>query len=92
MLTSNEGQESLVKDMGFNLPYKDVTVESTNIPARSTAGYIQRGKTIDIGVINYFPTDYWSVTGKSMQKYLAGIIDRQTLAYEIEEYWKSVEE
>lgn len=90
LLTSKIGQKYLVKEMGFNMPYKDVKVESTNVPARSTSKYIERGKTIDISVINYFPTDYWSKTGKSVQKYLAGVIDREALADEIENYWQSV--
>lgn len=90
MLTSEEGQNSLVKDMGFNLPYKDVKVKSTNIPAEATSKYISAGKTIDIGVINYFPQDYWTKTGDSMCKYLANKIDRQQLTKEVQDYWKSV--
>lgn len=90
MLTSQDGQSALIKNMGFNLPYKDVKVESTNIPAKATSKYISEGKTIDIGVINYFPQDYWTKTGDSMCKYLAGKIDRKGLTTEIADYWKSV--
>lgn len=90
MLTSEDGQKALVSQMGFNLPYKDVKVKSTNVPAEATSKYISEGKTIDIGVINYFPQDYWSKTGDSMCKYLAGKIDRKELTKEVQDYWKSV--
>lgn len=92
LLTSDEGQSALVKDMGFNLPYKNVKIETTNIPAQAVAEYINKGKTIDIGVINYFPADWWVKTGNSVLKYFVGAIDRQKLAEEIESYWMSVAE
>jgi len=90
MLTSEEGQKIMIGDMGFNLPYKDIKVESTNIPAIATSNYIKDGNVINIGVINYFPQDYWSKTGDSMLKYLSDVIDRDALTTEIEDYWKSV--
>lgn len=90
LFTSEQGQSALVTEMGFNLPYKDVKVQSTNVPSQAIAKYISQGKTINIGVINYFPADYWAKTGDSMQKYLAGKIDRKGLTKEVQDYWKSV--
>ncbi len=90
LLTSERGQKALVLEMGFNLPYKDVKVKSTNVPSQAIGQYINQGKTINIGVINYFPADYWAKTGDSMQKYLAGKIDRKGLTQEVQAYWKSV--
>ncbi len=37
------------------------------------------------------PSDHWSKTGASMQKYLSDNSDRATLIKEIMEYWKSVQ-
>ncbi len=89
MVTSEEGQNALVADMGLSMPYKDVTAESTNVVANSVQEYAARGDVINIGVINYLPADYWAKTGASMQKYLADVIDRNQLAEEVEEYWMS---
>lgn len=92
MLTSKEGQEMLTVKMGFTMPYKDVDAKSTNVLATIVSGYIGEGNTIDIGVINNFPADYWAKTGASMQKYLVDKIDRAGLAEEVQDYWKSVKE
>lgn len=91
VLTSKEGQEMLTVQMGFTMPYKNVDVESTNVLSTVISEYIGEGNTIDIGVINYFPGDYWAKTGASMQKYLVDKIDRGEFAKEVQEYWKSLE-
>jgi len=76
--------------MGFNMPYKNVSVKSENIMATAVSKYISAGKTINIAPINYLPADYWSKTGDSMLKYLAGKTDRAGVTKEIQDYWKSV--
>lgn len=91
MLTSEEGQKAIVEEMGLVMPYKDVKAESPNVIANAVAEYVNDGQTINIGIINYFPSDYWANNGASMQKYLAGAIDRAELYKEIEMYWMSVE-
>jgi raffinose/stachyose/melibiose transport system substrate-binding protein len=88
-LTSKEGQTALVEKMGFNMPYKNVSVKSTNPVSASTSEYINAGKTINIGIITYLPSDYYTQTGNSMLKYLAGKIDRAGLVQELTTYWKS---
>jgi len=90
MLTSEEGQKAIVEEMGLVMPYKDVKAVSSNVIAQAVGEYVEKGQTIDISIINYFPSDYWANNGASMQKYLAGIIDRETLYQEIEAYWQSV--
>ena len=40
---------------------------------------------------NYLPDDHYSVCGASMQKYLAGEIDRAGLADEITKYWSTAQ-
>ena len=89
MVTSEEGQDSIVAKMGLSMPYKDVKATSTNVLSEAVTEYVSQGKVINIGVINYLPQDYWAKTGSSMQKYLVDKIDRKQLEEEIENYWKS---
>jgi len=89
LVTSEEGQNAIITKMGLSMPYKDVKAKSDNVIAEAVSNYVDQGKVINIGVINYFPQDYWSKTGASMQKYLAGIIDRTGLAKEVQNYWRS---
>ncbi|WP_434751814.1 ABC transporter substrate-binding protein [Paenibacillus amylolyticus] len=89
MVTSDEGQEAIVGQMGLALPYKDVKVKSSNILSEAVNQYVDQGKVLNISVINYLPQDYWAKTGASMQKYLAGVIDRKGLADEVQAYWAS---
>jgi raffinose/stachyose/melibiose transport system substrate-binding protein len=39
-----------------------------------------------------YPPDGWPTMGVSMQKYLAGEVDRAGLAAEFEDYWSSIED
>lgn len=89
MVTSDQGQEAIVNKMGLALPYKDVKAKGNNVISDAVNQYVDQGKVINIGVINYLPQDYWAKTGASMQKYLAGKIDRKGLATEVEDYWHS---
>lgn len=91
MLTSDEGQQAIIGEMGLMMPYKDLKVESSNVIAQAVAEYVDAGETIDISIINYFPSDYWAKNGASMQKYLVDQIDRDAFYQEIEAYWQSVE-
>ena len=49
--------------------------------------YADQGKLVPN--YDYDPDDHYSVLGANMQEYLAGKIDRETLAREIEAYWSS---
>ncbi|GGF70461.1 ABC transporter substrate-binding protein [Paenibacillus albidus] len=89
MVTSEEGQNAIISEMGLSMPYKDLKAQSTNIISNAVSKYIEEGNIINIGVINYLPQDYWAKTGASMQKYLVGKIDRQGLAQEVQDYWKT---
>ncbi|MBB6019199.1 raffinose/stachyose/melibiose transport system substrate-binding protein [Paenibacillus sp. JGP012] len=89
MVTSDEGQDAIVAQMGLALPYKDVKVKSSNILSEAVGSFVDQGKVVNISVINYLPQDYWAKTGASMQKYLAGVIDRKGLTDEVQAYWAS---
>ncbi len=89
MVTSEQGQSAIVTKMGLSLPYKDVKAKGTNVISDAIAKYVDQGKFLNIGVINYFPQDYWSKTGASMQKYMVGKTDRKAFTTEVQDYWKS---
>jgi len=89
LVTSEQGQTAIVSKMGLSLPYKAVKAKGTNVISDAVTHYVDQGQVLNIGVINYFPQDYWSKTGASMQKYLVGKIDRKELADEVLNYWKS---
>ncbi|OMG01786.1 ABC transporter substrate-binding protein [Paenibacillus sp. FSL R7-0333] len=89
MVSSEDGQRAIISDMGLSMPYKDLKAQSTNIMSNAVSEYVKQGNIINIGVINYLPQDYWAKTGAAMQKYLVGNIDRQGLAQEVQDYWKS---
>lgn len=89
-VSSEQGQKAIVEEMGLNLPYKDVKAVSTNIMSNAVSKYVSEGKSINIGVINYMPADFWAQTGASMQKYMTGRTDRATLIKEVQDYWISV--
>lgn len=89
LVTSEQGQEAIVNQMGLSMPYKDVKFESPNLISNAVASFVDQGNVINIGVINYLPQDYWAKTGASMQKYMVGRTDRAGLANEVQEYWKS---
>lgn len=91
MVTSEEGHMAIINEMGLSMPYKDLKATSTNVISNAVTEYVDQGKAINIGVINYLPQDYWAKTGASMQKYLVDNIDRDGLIQEVQDYWKSYE-
>ncbi|MDU4697670.1 MAG: ABC transporter substrate-binding protein [Paenibacillus sp.] len=88
MVTSDQGQEAIISQMGLSMPYKDVKVKGSNIISEAVSQYVDQGKVMNIGVINYLPQDYWAKTGAAMQKYLVDKVDRKGLADEVQEYWE----
>ena len=67
-------------------------VENPNALAKSTQEYMEKGEIKDIRTFTVnVPSDYWYVVGPYFQQYVAGELDRQGLAKEIESYWTSLE-
>ena len=90
MLTDPEGQQFFL-DAGFCIPYKNVRKDvKYNSMTTSIAQYAAAGKTINLGCFSYITGDAWTQTGNLMLQYLAGAIDRKTLAEGIDAYWQSV--
>lgn len=92
LCNSEKGQDFMGVTIGSTLPFKDVKVENPNALAKSTQEYMEKGEIKDIRTFTVnVPSDYWYVVGPYFQQYVAGELDRQGLAKEIESYWTSLE-
>lgn len=88
---SDEGKAFMVGKIGSTLPFDDVKVVNENPLAVSTQEYLNANKILDISVyLCEAPTDFWLIVGPYMQAYLAGQMDRETLATEIAEYFQDI--
>lgn len=83
------GQDFLVNKANFIPAFKNITLEIQDPLGKSIKDYMTQNKAMN-SIDTYFamPADHWKQVGASMQKYLAGQSDVETLAKEIEEYWK----
>ncbi|AZO93617.1 ABC transporter substrate-binding protein [Halocella sp. SP3-1] len=87
LIYSDSGQDVLVNKMNIIPAYKSIELEPADPLAKSITKYMVKAQTIETITL---PADHWSVVGASMQKYLAGYIDKAGLAKEVEAYWKTV--
>ena len=83
-----EGQKFLVEDCILVSPFSNNELVAANPFGQSIKEYADNGDLYDNYC--YDPDDHISVVGASMQKYLAGVIDREGLASEMETYWSTV--
>ena len=87
LVYSDEGQRMLVEDAAVipacsNNTYKPMDPLGKDIQEKLVSGHTYSSAFIA-------PADHWSVLGASMQKYIAGQSDKETLAGEIDAYWTS---
>lgn len=86
LITSAEGQQYVI-DCG-NIPsYTNNEAVIEESVSNSAAEYSKNGENFPMYVM--YPSDHATKVGASMQKYLAGEIDRSGLAAEISDYWAS---
>ncbi len=85
----NYAQQIISDVMGATLPYENVTATSDSPLAAATAWYTEQDRTIDISNFILMPSDFWYENGASMEAYLSGAIDRDTLAAQVSDYWKN---
>lgn len=72
------------------LPYNNDSVTYESPLVTSTQSYIANDQTYSTYAFSsLLPSDFWSENGASMQQYLSGQIDRDTLADQIQKYWQS---
>jgi raffinose/stachyose/melibiose transport system substrate-binding protein len=89
LANDEEGQSFVVNDCALVPAFSNNTLEVSDPLGKSVKAYADAGALI--GNYNYLPDDHYSVVGASMQKYLAGEIDRAGLADEITSYWAGAE-
>ena len=89
---SPENQQFMVDEVGSTLPFDNATAVNANPLAVDTKKALDNGSMLDIQVgLCEGPSDFWLVCGPYMQAYLAGHMDRTTLAAEIEAYYTELE-
>ena len=87
LVNDEEGQSFLVNDCSLVPAFTNITLEVADPLGASVKEYADAGNLIPN--YDYLPDDHYSVCGASFQKYLAGQIDREGFAAEIESYWSS---
>ena len=86
---SEDGQKFVTDDCALVPAFSNNENEVADPLGQSVKKYADEGAMIDN--YNYLPDDHYSLCGAIFQKYLAGQIDREELATEIEDYWKSAD-
>jgi raffinose/stachyose/melibiose transport system substrate-binding protein len=89
---SPEGEDFMVSLIGSTLPFDNVTAVNENPLAVSTQKFLNEERILDCSTyLCEAPSDFWLVCGPFMQAYLAGQMDRATLAEEIGEYFADLD-
>lgn len=87
LVSDEAGQSFLVNDCALVPAFTNVTLEVADPLGASVKEYADAGNLIPN--YDYLPDDHYSICGASFQKYLAGQIDREGFAAELESYWAS---
>lgn len=84
IISSEEGQQYVV-NCGNVPAYSNNEAVITESISQSVVDYTAEGNNFPMYVM--YPSDHYTNVGASMQRYLSGEIDRETMASEIEAYW-----
>ncbi|MCR5160487.1 MAG: ABC transporter substrate-binding protein [Lachnospiraceae bacterium] len=87
LVFDEEGNKFLTEQCALVPAFSNINADALDPLSLSVKKYADNGALIDN--YNYDPDDHYSIVGASMQKYLAGQIDRAGLAAEVEKYWSS---
>lgn len=85
---SKTGQDYYVNKLNFIPAYKNITATPSDSLSKMVVDYMNEGKTLS-WINMYYPGDGVTSLGAIMQKYVAGKVDRQGLAKELQTYWAS---
>jgi len=88
LVYSEDGQTLISDTCAVVSPFRNNDVTCANDIGAEVKKYADAGKMVPN--YDHDPDDHYPIVGASMQKYLAGQIDREELAKEIEDYWKNV--
>ncbi|KIL38421.1 ABC transporter substrate-binding protein [Gordoniibacillus kamchatkensis] len=89
MVGSDEGQKDYVTSLGFIPVFDNIKTQPADYLNRAVLDYMKAGDTLEY-MNSYYPPDGSANMGATMQKYLAGEIDRAVLTKAFTEYWKQV--
>ena len=89
LVYDEEGQKFISVDCDMISPFENNDCDVVNPFGQSVKKYAD--ENMMISNYSHDPDDHISMVGASMQKYVAGVIDREELAEEIEKYWASTE-
>ena len=87
LVYDEDGKAFISTDCDMISPFSNNDCSVVNPFGQSVKKYADEG--LMISNYSHDPDDHLSIVGASMQKYLAGVIDREGLAEEIENYWVS---
>ena len=87
LVSDEAGNKFLTERCALVPAFSNINADALDPLSFSVKSYADAGKLIDN--YNYDPDDHYSKVGASMQKYLAGQIDRAGFAAEVESYWSS---
>lgn len=88
-ITTPEGQDYYVNQLSFIPAYSGFDVQPSDPMSQQVADLLNSGNSLE-WMNNYYPAGGFQAMGVSIQKYIDGVIDRQGLATEFEDYWKSL--
>ena len=87
LVNDEAGQSFLVNDCALVPAFTNISLEVADPLGASVKEFADAGNLIPN--YDYLPDDHYSICGASFQKYLAGQIDREGFAAELESYWAS---
>ena len=90
MITDPTGQDYYVNQFSLIPVFDNFEISPADYLNQSVMEYTNSGHALE-WMNTYFPSDGWSTMGATMQKYLDGIIDREGMAEELEQYWASAQ-
>lgn len=89
LVYNDKGQDFMVNKANLVTAFSNIKLPIIDPLGNSIKEYIDENQTISFS--NYIiPGDHWAQVGGFMQKYLDGKSDKETLATDIQNYWKNV--
>lgn len=89
LVNDPDGNAFITDDCQLVPAFSNIAADNLDPLGTSVKAYADAGNLIPN--YNFLPDDHYSVLGASMQKYLAGEIDRKGLADGIVSYWKTAQ-
>jgi raffinose/stachyose/melibiose transport system substrate-binding protein len=87
LVSDADGNAFLTEKCALVPAFSNIDASALDPLSSSVKAYADAGNLIPN--YDYDPDDHYSIVGASMQKYLAGQIDRAGFAAEVEDYWSS---